>query len=103
MTKIEWKNLYDKLQSIYLEFIIAYSDSLNGKTDKIKREANEKAHLYIAKIISILSENDESYRLIFNNQEANDLRDNIILEEFRKPQYFDKSMEYLLEKMYKLT
>ena len=103
MTKTEWKNMYDKLHLVYFEFINAYNDCVTGKTDKIKREGNEKSHLYIEKIISILSSKEESYRLIFNNQPANDLRDSIILEEFRKPQYFDKAMEFILEKIYKLT
>lgn len=71
--------------------------------DKIKREGNGRAHLYIDRIISLLSSNDESYRLIFNNQPANELRDSLILEEFRKLQYFEKLMEDILEKIYKLT
>ena len=103
MTKTDWKNLYDKLNLIYFEFIKAYYDNVNGKTDKIKREGNEKAHLYIEKSISILSLNEKSYRLIFDNQEANNLRDSIILEDFKKPQCFDKSMEYILERIYRLT
>lgn len=47
----------------------AYYDNANGKADKIKREGNEKAHLYIEKLISMLSLNEQSYRLIFHNQE----------------------------------
>ena len=103
MTKKDWLNLYEKLNAIYYEFIIAYSDYQNGKNDKVRRDGNDKSHIYIDKAISILSSNEECYRLIFNNQEFNSLRESIILEDFKKPQYFDKDMNFILEKIHQLT
>lgn len=103
MTKKDWQNLYDQLNIIYYNFSLAFFDYQNGKTDKTKRDGNDKAHQNIEKAISLLSSNEESYILIFNDLEFNSLRDSQLLEDFKRPQYFDKDMNYILEKIFKLT
>lgn len=103
MTKKDWYDLYEKLNMIYYEFSLSYSDYQKGKTIRIKEEGINKCHSLIQKTISILSANDEAYRLIFNNLEYNELRDNTILEDFKKPHYFDKDMGILVDKIFNIA
>lgn len=102
MTKKEWNEVYEKLHNIYYEFILAYADYQNGKTHKIKEEGIKKCYLMIDKTLSILTSNIETEEFLFG-ENPNEMKKVAILEDFRKPQYFDRDMNHIIEKIYKLT
>lgn len=102
MTKKEWNEVYLKLHNFYYEFSLAYVDYQNGKTNKIKEESVKKCNLMIEKTLSILTSDKELEFFLFG-ENANDMKKNYILEDFRKLQYFDKDMIGIIENILKLT
>lgn len=100
MTKEEWNKLYDILHSLYYEFLINYNEFKTSKNNKLRETSIIKVHNLIEKSFDKLSDNEEALKLIFGDRETNSFAKDLIIEDFKKPQYFEKDMEKILERIY---
>lgn len=100
MTKEDWNKLYDILHSLYYEFLINYNEFKTSNNSKTREASIEKVHNIIQKSFDKLSTDEESFRLIFGDRDTNVIAKQLIIEDFKKPQYFERDMEKILERIY---
>jgi len=103
MNKEEWGKLYNTLHSLYYEFLISYQVFKTSKNNKIRETSLTRVHELMGKCFEKLSSNENSYKLIFGDREVNEMAEILLIEDFKKPQYFEKDMEKILDKIYTKT
>jgi hypothetical protein len=99
MTREQWQNLYDILNRIHSDFLLAYPTFQNGRNKKIRADAE----LQVGKAISLaddhISRNLEAYELLTGGESNSNSGRIIIYDEFLLARYFGRDMEYFLNKI----
>ncbi len=99
MTKEQWKNLYNLLDPIYLDFQKAYSDLSDGRNKKNRDAAYSNAKHEITMALLHVKDYYEAYELLTGGKEISDYQREINYSELLKIQYFDSDMRIFLKKI----
>lgn len=88
-----------KLDKKYDEFLTKNSESENGRTKKIRENAERESNYIIESVEKIVLRNSELVELLTNATTG--YGRGIALDEFSNPKYFKKDMRKILEKLSK--
>lgn len=95
MTKQEWQNVYDRLDSILSDFQMGYNDYKNGRNKKVRDAGERKVDSAIMVADAYITNNIELYKLL-TGEEGSDYSRTIIHDEFKRPNYFGGDLSKLL-------
>jgi len=95
MEKQQWQNLYNKLDQIQSDYLLAYQEYTRGKNKKLRDVAEKRAINLISLTISYLKRNPEALELLFEGDKS-EFGQTIIFDEFKSLNYFGRDMSELL-------
>lgn len=97
MNKKEWQNLYNILDKIHSDFLMAYPTYKNGKNKKIRSDTERQVDSSIRLADMHIKNNWEVYELYTGDPEVYDYGRAVIYDEFRMPHYFGGDLNKLLD------
>lgn len=99
MIKEDWQKLYDNLDKVYTDFLLAYPNYDGGSNKKIRAEGQRKVESAIRLAKRYILNNTEAYNLLTGGEGNNSYGRAITFDEFEQPRYFRNDMGDYLEKI----
>jgi len=99
MTKDEWQSLYDDLDRVYTDFLLAYPEYENGRNKKIREAGRRKVDNAINSASYFIRKNGDAYKLLTGGEGNSDFGRTIAYDEFIQPRYFRNDMGVFLRKI----
>jgi hypothetical protein len=101
MNKEQWQNLYDLLNQILSDFLIAYPNYKNGKNKNIRKDAERKIDNSIHLADYHIRKNWEVYELLTGGENNSPQGRTFHYDEFLSPHYFGSDLSEFLIKIRK--
>lgn len=98
MTKEEWQNLFNILQTTYRNFQIEYQNMRNGKNRKIRDKGERDVNNSIQLTTIWIRKYPEAYAIL-TGENGSDFNRFIVWDEFQLPQWFNNDMPEFLERL----
>ncbi len=99
MTKEQWEQVYNILDKIREDFLLAYPNYLNDKKKKIREDAERQLDNFIFKADFHITKNLEVYQLLTGGEGNSEYGRAIIYDEFKQLRYFPNDIGQLLYKI----
>ena len=98
MNKKQWQDIYEILDRIHSDFLLAYPTYKNGKNKKIRSDAERTVDNSISLADYHVRQNWEVYELFTGGSDPkiSDYSRAIIYDKFRRPHYFGGDVSKLL-------
>lgn len=95
MNKVEWEEIYNKLEGLHSDFLLSYPISIKGKNKTVRDTAERKFRTAID-LSKLYIQNNAEVRSLFVNSEFGHM---YAQDEFWLPQYFGGDMSKFLTLM----
>ena len=98
MTKNQWEEVLRMLQRYFDDFADGYQSFKHGRNQKIRSDGKRILNSSIRLAISYIRNKQEVYDLL-TGKNTNEQGRLMLIEEFRRPEYFNDDMPQLLLKI----
>ncbi|MCG7280376.1 hypothetical protein MHJ94_03610 [Chryseobacterium taklimakanense] len=99
----EWEELHNRLRTFYSEFLNVFYDSNTAKSKNAKEKSLERIYDMIGKSIDSLPDIPEVNLLVYHEENPSEMKRSVILEDLRKPRYFEADMERIIQAIHLQT